>query len=389
MSEKIKTESKKNPTLGFELIGESEPFKQVMESVKQVAPTNITVLITGESGTGKEIIARAIHKLSNRNEKSLFTVNCGAIPEGILESELFGHEKGSFTGASETRKGYFEVADGGTLFLDEIGEMPLATQVKLLRVLEEKEYMRVGGTETKQVNVRVLAATNKNLENAVQKGTFRKDLFYRLNAIKIEIPPLRRRKKDIRPLAIHFAQAVCDENNIKFGGLTEEALNFLEEYSWPGNARELRNIMERVIILGKGKRIDRALIQNHIVTEPETDRNLPVVLHKSTDQAERELIYRALIEIRMAVEEIRSMILGRIPNGKKKSEFNYPFEAAGESKEVESIEKENLNIINMEKSLIKEALDRFRRNRRKAAKALGIGERTLYRKLKEYNLEDY
>jgi transcriptional regulator with GAF, ATPase, and Fis domain len=172
MSEKIKSESDQISSLGFELIGESESFKQVIESVKQVAPTNITILITGESGTGKEIIARVIHMMSKRTEKALLTVNCGAIPEGILESELFGHEKGSFTGASETRKGYFELADGGTLFLDEIGEMPLATQVKLLRILEEKEYMRVGGTETKHANVRVIAATNKNLENAVRKGTF-------------------------------------------------------------------------------------------------------------------------------------------------------------------------------------------------------------------------
>lgn len=388
MSNKKNNEATKMPPMGFELIGISESFLQVMESVKQVAPTNITVLITGESGTGKEVIARSIHLLSKRKEKSLFTVNCGAIPEGILESELFGHEKGAFTGASESRKGYFELAQGSTIFLDEIGEMPLGTQVKLLRVLEEREFMRVGGTGMIHVDVRVLAATNINLEDAVQKGVFRKDLFYRLNAVKIEIPPLRRRRQDIRLLASHFAQIVCDDYNIPFRGFTEEALQFMENHNWPGNVRELRNIIERIIILGKGKRIDLPLIQVHMGLEPEVESNLPVILHKSSDQAERELIYRALIEIRMAVEELRSLALGRIPNTPKKSDNT---DSMGTNDSIEDVidNENNLNIMQMEITLIKKALDRFRRNRRKAASALGIGERTLYRKLKEYDLEDF
>jgi len=230
-----KSSSQKPSPHPLGLIGESESFLQVVESIKQVAPTNITVLITGESGTGKEMVAKAIHQLSNRKDKPLLSVNCGAIPEGILESELFGHEKGSFTGASETRKGYFEAADGGTLFLDEIGEMPLNTQVKLLRVLEEKEFMRVGGARQIQVDVRLLAATNKNLEIAVEKNLFRKDLFYRLNAVNIYVPPLRQRKADIRPLTLQFTENVCKENNIIFQGFTPDALQYLERTS-PGLA---------------------------------------------------------------------------------------------------------------------------------------------------------
>jgi DNA-binding NtrC family response regulator len=388
MSQTKKAENTESPSLGFDLIGTSESFLQVMESVKQVAPTNITVLITGESGTGKEIIARSIHQYSKRIGKSLFTVNCGAIPEGILESELFGHEKGSFTGATETRKGYFELAHGGTIFLDEIGEMPLGTQVKLLRVLEEREFMRVGGNRMESVDVRFLAATNKNLEDAVQKGLFRKDLFYRLNAIKIEIPPLRRRRQDIRLLAVHFAGIVCNDNNIPFRGFTEEALQFMEDYNWPGNVRELRNIIERIIILGKGKRIDLPLIQEHLGLQPEVDSNLPVILHKTSDQAERELIYRALIEIRMAVEELRSLALGRVQSSQKKSDHGYLVDT-NTVQGNNTDEEDNLNIAEIEKNLIKKALEQFRRNRRKAANALGIGERTLYRKLKEYDLEDY
>ena len=367
-------------TLG--LLGKSEPFLQVMEIIKQVAPTNITVLITGESGTGKEMFARAVHQLSPRREKPLLTVNCGAIPEGILESELFGHEKGSFTGAVETRKGYFEVADGGILFLDEIGEMPLGTQVKLLRVLEEKEFMRVGGTKIQRVDVRVLAATNKNLEISVNKGEFRKDLFYRLNAVKILIPPLRERKEDIRPLTIHFAEEICKTNHIQFQGFTEDAFKFLEENSWPGNIRELRNVVERIIILEKGRKVNRKTLEVHIGREIEHDRNLPVIVHKTADQAERELIYRVLLDIRIVVEEIRSLILGHHPQG-----IQSQFQAEVTPEATLHQEDHDLNLKNMEKQQIEKALEMLNGNRRKAAKALGIGERTLYRKLKEYGLE--
>ena len=246
------------------MIGNSEPIQQVLENIKQVAPTNITVLIVGESGSGKEMVAKAIHQQSKRSGSPMITVNCGAIPEGILESELFGHEKGSFTGATETRKGYFEVADGGTLFLDEIGEMPLGTQVKLLRVLEEREFMRVGGSKVIQTDVRVIAATNRDLEKAIRNETFRKDLYYRLNTVKIVIPPLRARKDDIRALTDYFTQITCENNNMECVHFTEDAYQLLEDYSWPGNIRELRNVVERTIILETDQIVDRSLLEKHI-----------------------------------------------------------------------------------------------------------------------------
>jgi len=368
------------------LIGKSEAFLQVLESIRQVAPTNITVLITGESGTGKEMIAKAIHQLSTRKEKPLLTVNCGAIPEGILESELFGHEKGSFTGAVETRKGYFELSDGGTLFLDEIGEMPTGTQVKLLRVLEEKEFMKVGGSRIQHVDVRVLAATNKDLEIAVKKGEFRKDLFYRLNAVKINVPPLRERKEDIRLLSEQFAQDVCKTNNITFEGFSEEAFSFLEDRPWPGNIRELRNVIERIIVLEKGRLVDSAMLLNHMGETVETERNLPVVVHKTTDQAERELIYRALLDIRMAVEDIHTYLLGHRSQTVNAAGFRFGPDAEVTA-QTDVPTDEELSLKDVERTAIVKALNRFDGNRRKAARALGIGERTLYRKLKEFGLE--
>ena len=375
----------KNAAEELGLIGQSGSFLQVLETVKQVAPTQITVLLTGESGTGKEIIARAIHKLSPRADKPLLTVNCGAIPEGILESELFGHEKGSFTGAVETRKGYFEAADGGMLFLDEIGEMPLPTQVKLLRVLEEKAFMRVGGTKTLHVDVRVLAATNKNLEIAVGKGEFREDLFYRLNAVKILIPPLRERREDIRALAVHFAEEASRDNHIRFHGFTEEAFEYLEEYAWPGNIRELRNLIERIIVLENGARISGSMLENHLGLEKRDDRQLPMVVHRTAEQAERELIYRALLDLRVAVEDIRSIILGHPAQNAEKLKVGS--EVLTVTSESGSEDDVLLTIKEIEKNQIEKALDRYRGNRRKAADALGIGERTLYRKLKEYGIE--
>jgi len=367
------------------LIGPSEAFLQAWEIIRQVAPTQITVLITGESGTGKEMIARTVHALSPRKEKQLITVNCGAIPEGILESELFGHEKGSFTGATETRKGYFEAADGGTLFLDEIGEMPLGTQVKLLRALEEKEFMRVGGTRVQRVDVRVIAATNKDLEIAVRRKEFRSDLFYRLNAVRIWIPPLRDRRADIRPLADHFTEAICRTNRIQFAGFSEEAYGLMESYSWPGNIRELRNVVERAILLEKGQRIDRQMLESHLGTSPEFERNLPVATHRSSEQAEREILYRALLDIRVAVEDVRRILLEGRPARFAGTGLGSAQEAIEDARTSEPSQDYRLD--GAEKQQILKALDRFAGNRRKTAKALGIGERTLYRKLKEYGID--
>jgi DNA-binding NtrC family response regulator len=365
----------------FGLVGVSEAFLQTWELLRQVAPTQISVLITGESGTGKEVLARTLHDLSSRKEKPFFAVNCGAIPEGILESELFGHEKGSFTGAADARKGYFELANGGTLFLDEIGEMPLGTQVKLLRVLETMEFMRVGGARLVRVDVRVIAATNKDLDAAVQRGEFRKDLFYRLNAVKIRIPSLRDRREDIRPLALRFADDVCRENRIRFEGFTDDALELLEQSSWPGNIRELRNVVERAIVLEKGRRIDRAALEHHLGESPGFERNLPVATHRTGDQAERELLIRALLDIRMAIEEIRRLLIG----GRSVRGLANPEEPIEDARTAEAPPDYSLDGI--EKQQIVRALDRFAGNRRKAAKALGIGERTLYRKIKEYGIE--
>jgi DNA-binding NtrC family response regulator len=307
----------------------------------------------------------------------MLTVNCGAIPEGILESELFGHEKGAFTGAVESRKGYFELADDGTLFLDEIGEMPIGTQVKLLRVLESHEFLRVGGTRSVFVNVRVIAATNKDLEVAIRRESFRKDLYYRLNTVTIMAPPLRSRREDIRLLAEHFAETVCKENGIRFEGFTEAAYDALENYPWPGNIRELRNLVERMLVLEKGRRIGPGDVQKHLGAAKEPDANLPVALHISSEQSERELIYRALIELRMGMEDIRNILL----------EMAHPTRALSPAETVETDALDDFSIQNLEKTQIEKALARFDNNRKKAARALGIGERTLYRKLKEYGLD--
>jgi transcriptional regulator with PAS, ATPase and Fis domain len=386
MNNSINNMSKELESIG--LIGKSESFLRMLEKIKQIAQTNITVLITGESGTGKEMIARAIHQLSMRKKNPLITVNCGAIPIGILESELFGHEKGAFTGAVEMRKGYFELADRGTLLLDEIGEMPLETQVKLLRILEEKEFIRVGGTKLLSVDTRILAATNKDLESAVKKELFRKDLFYRINAVSIFIPPLRERKSDIRLLAIHFAKEVCKDNMIQFPGFTEDAYEKLENYSWPGNIRELRNIIERIIILERGRLIDHSMLEAHIQEKTESDRHLPMIVHKSSEQAERELIYRVLLDIRMTVEDIKRFILNYTPpliEGKTLTiKDQKPIKSEDTSKQNNGMD---LTLRELEIMHIKKVLKYYKGNRRKVSEALGIGERTLYRKLKEYGFE--
>ena len=269
------------------IIGSSVQIREIVEVVEQVAPTDITVLITGESGAGKEVIAKAIHAASGRSKKPFITVNCGAIPEGIIESELFGHERGSFTGASDQRKGYFELADGGTIFLDEIGELPLSAQVKFLRVLENGEFLRVGSSVSRRVDVRVIAATNKDLESEVRHERFRQDLFFRLRSVNIHVPPLRERPEDIPAFVEKFVDEVTSKNNIRFGGFGEGVLRVLQEYRWPGNVRELRNVIESMLILEGGRQIEAGEVRKYLRGDQGggQDRNLPVVVGKSVEQA--------------------------------------------------------------------------------------------------------
>ncbi len=361
----------------YGILGHSVEIHEIIDVVQQVAPSDITVLITGESGVGKEIIARAIHASSRRAEKALVTVNCGAIPEGLIESELFGHEKGSFTSAHETRKGYFEIADGGTILLDEIGEMPLATQVKLLRVLENGEFMRIGSSTTRTSDVRVLAATNKNLEFEVQQKRFRPDLYFRLRSVNIWIPPLRDRRDDIPELVDHFAREYSEKNGIAFQGFSDEAMELLTQYRWPGNVRELRNSIESMIVLENGKHIESSDLQKYLqgYSAHVADRNLPVVSNKTVEQAERELIYRALLDLKADILDLKDVL----------AQTRFP----DQGKQVDSANGNGtLSLGEMERQMITGALERHEGNRRLAARELNISERTLYRKIKEYGLND-
>ena len=378
------------------LVGESPAIWQILEIIEQVAPTDISALIIGESGTGKELIAQAIHRLGNRHDKPFVVVNAGAIPEGIIESELFGHEKGAFTGAIGARKGYFEQADTGTIFLDEIGEMPLNTQVKLLRLLEGKEFIRVGGSSPKQADVRVIAATNRDLETAVRDGEFRPDLFYRLNAVNIRVPSLRERREDIPLLVKKFVTDFCSQNSIPFEGFSDSAMHLLKEHAWPGNIRELKNFVESLIVIERGRRIDEIVLQRHLPRSAEMDRRLPVPVNRSSDEVEREFIYRALIDIKNEIAQLRELLVGRYIPPPRRLKPGYPepplvqdldndlasSPATPESSETGGFE----SIEEMEKRLITDALARTSGNKRKAATLLKISERTLYRKIKEYDL---
>ena len=371
----------------FGFYGKSPQIEELLQTIIMVAPTDLSVLITGESGTGKEVVANAIHQLSHRKNKPLISVNCGAIPEGILESELFGHEKGSFTGAIAQRKGYFEAADGGTIFLDEIGEMPLNTQVKLLRVLETSEIMRVGGSRSIKVDVRIIAATNKNLESAVENNEFRRDLYFRLKAITLHISPLRKRKEDIPLLVKRFSDEFARKNQINFKGFAPEAIELLKQYDWPGNVRELKNFVETAIILNKGEIVHSSYVRQTLKLQQRfvTSENLPVPLNKTPDQAERELIYRTLISLKLDVTEIKQMLAQLIQTQLDLMQQRTPFNATPVEPENEQ-EVKPTSLSAMERELIKETLKKFNGNRRKTAKALQISERTLYRKLHEYGL---
>jgi transcriptional regulator with PAS, ATPase and Fis domain len=359
----------------FGIIGKSKEINDLADIIMQVAKSDISVLIYGESGTGKEVFAGAIHGFSNRANKQLIAVHCGAIPEGILESELFGHKKGSFTGAIESRKGYFEIADGSTLFLDEIAEMPLTTQVKLLRAIETKEFMRIGAETVTNVDVRIIAATNKDLQREVEVKKFREDLYFRLKAVTLNIPPLRKRKGDIPDLANHFINSYAEANKRKVPFITEDAMRILEEYNWPGNVRELKNTIETAIALDKDGILDSATFSSLVYDEQTENqsRNLPVYLKKSPEEVDRELMYRALFEIKKDIMELKDILYQR-----QNEIYNQPT-------------ANNLNKIipldEVEKEAIKNALETTRGNKRNAAKMLKISERTLYRKIKEYDLQ--
>ncbi|RPI03527.1 MAG: sigma-54-dependent Fis family transcriptional regulator [Calditrichaeota bacterium] len=371
------------------ILGNSEKTRELVETIEQVAPTDISVLISGESGTGKELVAKAIHLRSRRRDAPLITVNSGAIPEGILESELFGHEKGSFTGASGLRKGYFELANHGSIFLDEIGELPLAIQVKLLRVLEEREFMRVGGAALQAVDVRFIAATNRRLEDEVRKGNFRQDLYYRLNAVRIHVPSLRDRREDVVPLAKKFAADFVRDNHIEFEGFSERAFNLLQAYNWPGNIRELRNFVEKVIVLERGRLIEETIVRKYLPTFEEMDKSLPVRVEKPKEEMERELLLRVLLEIKSEIAQLREFMLAG--SAKRYSlgawRENGPDQFYGQQTE-DGKQAVPDSVSDMEREMIRVALLKTKGNKRKAAGMLGLSERTLYRKINKYGLRD-
>ena len=383
------------------IVGESDAINQVLEMVAQVANVDISVLINGESGTGKELVSKALHLGSKRSSSELVIVNCGAIPEGIIESELFGHKKGAYTDATDSRKGYFETANKGTIFLDEIGDMPLETQVKVLRVLESGEFMRVGDSVTKKTDVRVIAATNKDLAKLVQEGKFRQDLYYRLKTVTINIPPLRKRANDIRLLVDRFALQFSRTNDIKYKGFTPESIKEMQDYHWPGNVRELRNFVESILILQKGERITADMVVNQLIgdkIEPlENNTSLPVVVKRDPDQAERELILRQLLFLRQDIEDLKLMMKDSSFSelNSSISNINQSFGSAIQDNEIFN-DNENLikgkmigafNTKDLEKEMILRTLEHFNNNRRAAAKSLDMSERTLYRKINDYGIE--
>ena len=389
------------------IIGTSDGIRQVLDMIGQVAPVNISVLITGESGTGKELVAKAIHQSSKRNNDPLVVVNCGAIPEGIIESELFGHKKGSFTGAGEDRKGYFEEANKGTIFLDEIGETPLETQVKLLRVLESGEFMRVGEAKTRKTDVRIIAATNKDLRDLLKKGGFRQDLYFRLKTVTVHVPALRNRVEDIGPFVERFALEFTRSNDILYRGFMPDAVRVLKQYEWPGNVRELKNFVEKILVLEKGERITAGMVQKELTEVLPLDSTynpaLPVVVSKSSDKAEIDLILRQLFMLKQDTEVIQKMLVsGAISQGDGKQSLSglNPLEQGGLSmpeKSMEIMEEGyrfilddaigELSIKELEEEAITRTLRFFNNNRRKTARSLGMSERTLYRKIEEFGLE--
>ncbi|RXK88273.1 sigma-54-dependent Fis family transcriptional regulator [Chlorobaculum sp. 24CR] len=371
----------------LDIIGRSTGMLQLRELAMKVADTDVTVLITGETGSGKEVLAHFIHNHSRRAGKSMIPVNCGAIPSGILESELFGHEKGAFTGAVQARKGYFESADKGTIFLDEIGEMPLETQVKLLRVIETGQFQRVGASETISVDTRIIAATNRNLTQEVAEKNFREDLYYRLRSVELQIPPLRERGSDILMLAEHFVREFERKHAIAFEGFSPESGELMLRYPWPGNVRELRNLIESLLIVERGKKITPDILEKHLV---QRSRHKGLV-HETgkTEKNELNLIYSSLIQLRQEIGEIRQMLQQALLYRQPTSPLllpAYPAPPPAPDPTPPPGDEAPVPLDELEKRAIGEALAKFEGNKRKTAQALGINERTLYRKIKEYGL---
>ena len=380
------------------IIGNTEAIQEVLEMIIQVGPVDITVLITGESGTGKEKVAKSIHKSSKRTHETLIIVNCGAIPEGIIESELFGHKKGAFTGAGDDRKGYFETANKGTVFLDEIGETPLETQVKLLRVLENGEFIRVGDSNTLHTDVRIIAATNKNLESLVKKGDFRQDLYYRLKTVSIHVPALRQRIEDLSLFVERFALEFTRTNDIVYRGFMPEAIRLMKQYNWPGNVRELKNFVESILVLEKGERVTSEMVERKLRPSLETalqNPHLPVLVDQSPERVENELILRQLFLLRQDVEIIRKVMNEQEIGNDTLRFINESVQDVPVTMEIDSqadtlIRPDaigDMTLEDLEKEAIKRTLKFFNKNRRAAARSLGMSERTLYRKINDYGLE--
>jgi len=403
----------------FGIIGHSPLLNHAINTAIQVAPTDISVLITGESGTGKEVFPQIIHQLSVRKHAQYIAVNCGAIPEGTIDSELFGHEKGSFTGAHEARKGYFEVADGGTIFLDEVAELPMSTQVRLLRVLETGEFIKVGSSKPLKTNVRTVAATNVNIPEAISRGKFREDLYYRLNTVPIIIPPLRERQDDIPLLFRKFASDFAEKYRMPAVRLTEDARQLLMKYRWPGNIRQLKNVTEQISIIEREREIDADVLRHYLPDGGQA--NLPAVRtataggpEAQTDFSERELMYKVLFDMKRDINDLKKLVLDvvsvqgesdisehhastirRLYQDVDPASYSAVVEPvhdvqvhrAGEKAFADHEEvEESLSLEDREIELIKKALERHRGKRKMAAQELGISERTLYRKIKEYNL---
>ncbi len=385
----------KSTKLRFGIIGNDLKLSRAINVALQVASTDISVLINGESGTGKETIPQIIHQNSKRKHNNYIAVNCGAIPEGTIDSELFGHEKGSFTGANESRKGYFEAADNGTIFLDEIAELPLPSQARLLRVLENGEFIKVGSSKSQKTNVRILAATNENMLELVKKGKFREDLYYRLNTISIHLPPLRDRGSDIHLLFKKFASDFADQYNTDPIKLNNDAITVLTHYSWPGNIRQLKNFVAQLSIIEKNREINGLTLESYL---PEKNISTPILYKDESkeDLSEREILYKVLFDMKNDFTELKKITFNIINNSPVNGNNDSGLEIFKEIKEDitkqgfeqdQTIEiEESLSLLQQEKRLIIKALNKHKDRRKDAAKELGISERTLYRKLKEFEL---